>query len=264
MVPRRGPPLEPGFCQTFSLDDCPLMERLDSKAGISRNVARADSHGRLNTGVEGWCDGGSAALGSSFTGKVEVSGAASCSSTGASASVLGAHRRGSVERGRGDGGWGVAASRNPLVPRGGWDGTVASVRLVEAALGAVPDVCRAGGDRAVAGARSWRAGDRTSLGTGGIDDLARVAAQRGDAGRQPGLPGNHRAVACGTGGAPSEGGEARDECGAAGLCRGTARWDRRRSGRRCGAWAGRALEGTPTRASAVPTLGEGVEPAADR
>jgi hypothetical protein len=57
----------------------------------------ADSHGRRNTGVEGWCDGGSAALGSSFTGKVEVSGAASCGSAGASASVLGVHRRGSVE-----------------------------------------------------------------------------------------------------------------------------------------------------------------------
>src|SRR4051794_14282528 len=51
------------------------------------------------------------------------------------------------------------------------------------------------------------------------------------------------AVACGTGGAPPEGGEARGECGAAGLCRGTARWDRRRPGRRCGAWAGRAWKG---------------------
>ena len=87
---------------------------------------------------------------------------------------------------------------------------------------------------------------------------------RRNAGRQPGLPGNHRAVACGAGGASSEGGEACDECGAAGLCGGTACWDRRRSGRCCGAWAGRAPEGTPARASAVPTLGEGVEPAADR
>jgi transposase len=37
-----------------------------------------------------------------------------------------------------------------------------------------------------------------------------------------------------------------------------------RSRRRCGAWAGRALEGAPARASAVPALGEGVESAADR
>ena len=225
----------------------------------SSEAHRADSGGRRNTGVEGWCDGGSAAFGSSLTGKVEVSGAASCSAAGASASVLGVHRRGSVERGRGDGGWGVAASRNPLVPRGGWDGTVASVPLVQAALGAVSDVCRAGGDRAVAGARSWRAGDRTSLGTGGIDDLARAAAQRGDAGRQPGLPGDDRAVACGAGGASSEGGEACDELGAARLCTRTARrcccgsW-RWRGARACG-----ALEGTPAWSSSEPSMGSGVK-----
>lgn len=46
--------------------------------------------------------------------------------------------------------------------------------------------------------------------------------RRGDAGRQPELPGNHRAVACGAGGASSNGSEARNECGAAGLCGGTA------------------------------------------
>src|SRR3954453_18367057 len=66
-------------------------------------------------------------------------------------SFLGVHRGGAVERGRGDGGGGVAAGRVPLVPCGGRHATVASVAVVEAALGAVPVVRRAGGDRALAG-----------------------------------------------------------------------------------------------------------------
>src|SRR5918993_4578351 len=134
----------------------PAASRHRAASTTPTAARRADSRGRRNTGVEGWCDGGSAALRSSLTGKVEVSGAAPRGAAGASASVLGVHRRGSVERGRGDGGWGIAAGRNPLVPRGGRDGAVASVPLVEAALGAVSDVRRAGGDRAVAGAGGRR------------------------------------------------------------------------------------------------------------
>ena len=171
---------------------------------------------------------------------------------------------GSVERGRGDGGRGIAAGRVPVVPRGGRDGAVASVAVLEAALRAVPVVRRAGGDRAVAGARLGCAGGRASPGAGGLDDLAGAAAQRGDAGRQPGLPGDHRAVARRAGGASAEAGEAGREPGAADVCAGPARRCRRRSGRGRGAWASRALEGTPARATAEPALGYGVEPAADR
>ena len=179
-------------------------------------------NGRRNTGVEGWCDGGSAALGSSFTGKVEVSGAASVARREDRRRFWAFIARGTVERGRGDGGWGVAACRNPLVPRGRWDGTVDLSGSSKPLSGRYLTFAEREEIALWRAQRSWRAGDRTSLGTGGIDDLARVAAQRGDAGRRPGVPGNDRAVACGTGGAPSEGGEARDECGAAGLCGGAA------------------------------------------
>jgi len=64
----------------------------------------------------GWCDGGSATFVSGLAGQVAVAGATACCAAGASASVLGVHRGGHDERGRGDGGWGIAAGRDPLVP----------------------------------------------------------------------------------------------------------------------------------------------------
>ena len=84
-----------------------------------------------------------------------------------------------------------------MVPGGGRDGAVPPVALVKAALWAVSLLCRAGGDRAAAGAGVWGARGCASSGAGGVDDLAGAAAERGDAGRQPGLPGDDGAVACG-------------------------------------------------------------------
>jgi transposase InsO family protein len=64
----------------------------------------------------GRCDGGPATFGSGLAGQAAVAGATACRAAGASASVLGVHRGGHDERGRGDGGRGIAAGRNPLVP----------------------------------------------------------------------------------------------------------------------------------------------------
>jgi hypothetical protein len=141
------------------------------------------------------CDGGSAAFGSGSAEQAEVAWAAASGAAGAPAAVLGLHCRGFVERGCGDGGGGIAAGREPMVSRGGWDGAVALVAVVGAVLRALSLVCRAGADRALASAGFGRAGGRTSPGAGGVDGVAGAAAQCGDAGRQPGLRGVDRAVA---------------------------------------------------------------------
>src|SRR3954451_10645170 len=213
--------------------------------------------------VEGCCDGGSAAFGSGSAGQAEVAWSAACGAAGAPAGVLGIYRRGFVERGRGDGGGGIAAGRGPMVSRGGWDGAIAPVAVVGAALWAPSLICRAGGDRAVASAGFGRTRGRTPAGAGGIDGIAGAAAQRGDAGRQPGLPGDHRAVARRAVCTSTEAGEAGYEPGAADVCAGPASWCCGRSGRRRRTWASGAVEGSPAWATAEPALGYGVEPAAD-
>ena len=143
-----------------------------------------DSSGRRNTVWEECCDGGSAAVGSSFAGQVEIAGAPSSGAAGAPAAFLGVHCQRFVERGRGDGGWGIAAGWVSLVPKGGWDGAVASVAVVGAAVQALSLLCRAGRDRAVAGAGLGHTRSRAPAGAVGIDNLAGTAAQRGDAGRR--------------------------------------------------------------------------------
>src|SRR3954451_21817431 len=165
----------------------------------------ADSSGRRNTGG-GCCDGRSAALGSGPAWEAEVAGAAGGGAARGSAAVLGFHRGGSVERGRGDGGGGVAAGRLPLVPCAGRHATVASVAVVEAALGAVPVVRRAGGDRALAGAGPRAAGGGPPPEAGAVDDLARATAQRRDARWRPGVSRHHGPVARRAGRAASEAG----------------------------------------------------------
>ena len=77
----------------------------------------------------------------------------------------------------------------------------------------------------------------------------------GDEEWRPRVPGDHCAVARGAGGPPPEGGEARDERGAAGLRAGAAGGPCRRPGRGRGSRASRALEGTPARAAAEPSMG---------
>src|SRR3954447_10475287 len=202
----------------------------------------ADSSGRRNTGG-GCCDGRSAALGSGPAGEAEVAGAAGGGAARGSAAVPGVHRGGSVERGRGDGGGGVAAGRLPPVPCGGRHATVASVAVVEAALGAVPVVRRAGGDRALAGAGPRAAGGGPPPGAGGGDGLGRATAQRRDARWRPGVPGDHRPVARGAVGPPPQAGEARDERRATGLRTGAVGGPCRRPGWGHAPGAGRALEG---------------------
>ena len=82
--------------------------------------------------------------------------------------------------------------------------------VVEAALGAVPVVRGARGDRALARAGARGAGDRPPARAGGVDDLARAAAQRCHARRRSGVSGHDRAMARRAGRPPSEAGEAGD------------------------------------------------------
>ncbi len=83
-----------------------------------------------------FCDGGSAAFGSGFTGQAEVARAAWRGDAGAPAPVLGFYRGGPVERGRGNGGGRIAAGRLEMVPGFGRDAAVALVALCQGALGA--------------------------------------------------------------------------------------------------------------------------------
>src|SRR5918998_3380927 len=146
----------------------------DAVRTLSTQTPWADSRGRRNGWAEGGRDGGSTAFGSGVARQAEVAGAASGGAAGASAAVLGVHRGRFVERGRGDGGRGLAAGRVPVVSPGGGDGAVASV-VVQAALGAVPVGRRTRGNRAVAGARLGSAGGRTSPGAGGPRELPGAA-----------------------------------------------------------------------------------------
>src|SRR4051794_5271739 len=131
-----------------------------------------------------------------------------------------------------------------MVSRGGWDGAVALGTVVEAAFWAVSLLCGAGGDRAGAGPGLGRAGGRTAPGTDGIDGIAGAAARCGDAGRQPGLPGEHRAVARRAVGTSAEAGEAGDQLGAADVCAGPTGWCCGRAGRDRSAWTHNgAMEG---------------------
>src|SRR5215203_433942 len=115
--------------------------------------------------------------------------------------LLGVDRGGTVELGGGDRRGGVGGGRVPLVPGGGRDATIDARAVVEAALGAMPVARGARGDRAVACAGAWGAGGRPAAGAGGVDDLARVAAECRDPQRRAGVPRHDGAVACRAGGA---------------------------------------------------------------
>ena len=211
-------------------------------AGESRGMAVSCpvSSGRRNSWMEGGCDGGSAAFGSGCAGEVRSPGrpgvarreerrrfwaliAAGLSSEDA-AMAVGVSQPVGSRWFREAGGMPpshLSRSSKPL------SGRYLSLR-------------GAGGDRAAAGAGSWRAGDRPAAGAGAVDDLAGAAAQRGDAQRRPGVPGDDGAVACRAGGPAPEAGEARDERGAAGVRAGAAGGRCRRPGRGRGARAGGA------------------------
>ena len=123
------------------------------------------------------------------------------------------------------------------------------VAFVQAVVRALPDFVER---EEIAMSRAegrWCAGGRPSVGTSAIDDLARAAAQRGNARRQPGLSGDDRAVACGAGGVSPESGKTRDERDAAILCAGSA-CGHSCSQRCCGCRAGGALERSTARTDA--------------
>src|SRR5918997_5442832 len=134
--------------------------------------------------------------------------------------LLGVDCSRTVELGCGDRRGGVGGGRVPLVSGGGRDATIDARAVVEAALGTVPILCRARGDRAVACAGAWGAGGRSAAGAVGLDDLARAPAQRRDTQRRAGGSGDDGAVACRAGGPSPESGGAGHAPGAGGGCGG--------------------------------------------
>jgi putative transposase len=139
------------------------------------------------------CDGqAEASVGSSRAAGNAITGSATGRSSRTPAALLGgdcarrAQRRGRCRGGR------VAGGGRPVVS-GGWrdaaDRSGSAVR-------AVPDVRRARGDRGAAGRWLWGARGCAPAGSLTVDDLAGVAAQRRDAQRPLGLPGDDGAVAC--------------------------------------------------------------------
>src|SRR3954466_14727553 len=125
-----------------------------------------------------------AAFGSVGARRVALAGPARGGAARGPAAVLDGDRGGAVQRGRG--GWGrcVVGGGGTMVPGGGRHATIDAGAVVEAALGAVPVVRGTRGGRAVACAGARGAGGRPTARAGGVDDLARAAAQRCDAGRR--------------------------------------------------------------------------------
>jgi putative transposase len=139
------------------------------------------------------CDGqAEASVGSSRAAGDAITGSATGRSTRTPAALLGgdcarrAQRRGRCRGGR------VAGGGRPVVS-GGWRD---AADQSGSAVGAVPVVRRARGDRGAAGRWLWGARGCAPAGSLAVDDLAGVAAQRRDAQRPLGLPGDDGAVAC--------------------------------------------------------------------
>jgi putative transposase len=121
----------------------------------------------------------------------EVPGSTAGRKTGASAAVLGGDCARVVERGRRDGGWRVVPGRRPVVSRG-WRDADCHPR---AAVGTLPVVRRAGGDRASSRPRRQGDGDRTPARSLTIDDLEGTPSQRRDPRRRARIPRHDRSVA---------------------------------------------------------------------
>src|SRR4051794_19860870 len=88
-------------------------------------------------------------------------------------------------------------------PGGGGYATSGVCIIGKAAVGTVLAACGAGGDRAAAYPKAWRAGDRSSAGSSRLDHFPGIAAQCRHPRGRPGLSGNDRAVACRPLGAPA-------------------------------------------------------------
>jgi len=91
-------------------------------------------------------------------------------------------------------------------------------------------------------------------------ELRRNAATRSGSG----VPGHNRSMARRPIRQPSQAGQAGEQRSAAALCAGPTSGSGRRPERRGRSRTGRDVEGSPTRASAGPAVGHGVEPGTDR
>ena len=197
-----------------------------------------------------------AEVGSGWSACDAVAGTSAGGAEGAPPAVLGGDRPRPVQRGRGGGGGLVGGGWCPVVS-GGWRDAVCHAR---GAVGTVPVVRRAGGDRDLARSWSWGAGDRARAWSFAVHDLEGAASQCRDPWRWARVSGQHRAVACRPSQPASEARQARGEPRVAPVCAGppmrcggAARWGRRRrsSGR---------VDRPASRPAQGPTLGEVVEP----
>jgi putative transposase len=138
------------------------------------------------------CDGREATgSGSGREAGDALAGASAGREAGASSAVLGGDCARAVERGCCGAGRRVAGRGRPVVS-GGWRD---AVRHAGPGVGAVPVVCRAGGDRSSARPRRRGHGDRASARPLAVDDLEGTAAQRRDSRRRARVPGHDRPVA---------------------------------------------------------------------
>ena len=153
----------------------------------------ADSSGRRN--MTGGCDGGKATFGTSLKGQVAVTWSAWNSATRGTPALLVFDCGRPVQRGRGSRRGRVVTGRSLLVPGGGRHATIGFCAIGEAAKRALPDVRRAGGDRAMASAEPWRARSSPPAWTGSVDDLARAASKRRNTKWRSGVSREHCAMA---------------------------------------------------------------------
>ena len=135
-----------------------------SDAGSQAVFNRSSQHRRDGVSDERV---GQAEAGPGVSGADRVTWAAERRVEAGSRAVLGGDR-GRKEDARGGRGCGCFGTcRAPVVPQRWWGEPTTSSHCVRSISVAI----RAGGDRTVACARSWRARDRRTLGTGTIDDL---------------------------------------------------------------------------------------------
>jgi putative transposase len=153
--------------------DVELIHHSDagSQGGFKRSSQRS---------IERSCDGSDGAgLGAGGSAGDAVAGASAGGTVGASAAVLAGDRAGRLERGRGGGGRRVGSGWRPVVS-GGWRD---ADRLARRAVGTVPVVRRARGDRDPSRRGLRGAGGRAAARSVAVDDLEGAAAQRRDARR---------------------------------------------------------------------------------
>ena len=181
-----------------------VADRSHRRPDASLLAAETERHGRVLGGLNrssqrfmnGGCDGEAEAwFGQGVKGADAVAWAAGCGEAGRSAAVLASDCGGSNERGCGAGRGRGPCGRVAVVQGGGRYATIAVCAVGTAALGAVSDVQRARGDRAVPRPRSRRSGDRAADWSCRIDGFARVATERSHSRRRSGVSGHHRAVA---------------------------------------------------------------------